>query len=140
MQVQILPRSFSQSIRLNRFCSLKSIVRQKWRMAFKTPNMSEYSAQTNGCPTVDDITTALLISKNNYHQRSGSELMLDGYNPSVKQQTEIKNMDHGELVEEAKQAINKVFGDQSVSRSKTKESLEELASEIEVILDTMLDA
>ncbi len=46
-------------------------------------------------------------------------------------------MDHDELVEEAKQAINKVFGDQSVSRSKTKESLEELISEIEIILDTM---
>ena len=36
-------------------------------------------------------------------------------------------MDHDELVEEAKQAINKVFGDTSVSRSKTKESLNDIA-------------
>lgn len=46
-------------------------------------------------------------------------------------------MSHDDLVEAAKQAINKVFGDQSVGRETTKESLEELASDIEVMLDTL---
>ena len=49
-------------------------------------------------------------------------------------------MDHDELVEEAKQAVNKVFGDTSVSRSQVKESLQDIISDIETILDTMQDA
>ena len=48
-------------------------------------------------------------------------------------------MDHDDLVEEAKQAINKVFSDSSVSRAKTKESLKDLISDIEIILDTLRD-
>lgn len=48
-------------------------------------------------------------------------------------------MDHDELVEEAKQAINKVFGDTSVSRAEAKASLKDIIGDIEVILDTMND-
>jgi hypothetical protein len=44
---------------------------------------------------------------------------------------------HDELVEAAKQAINAVFGDMSVSRKQTKDSLKELRDEIEIILDTL---
>lgn len=46
-------------------------------------------------------------------------------------------MDHEELVEKAKDAINKVFGDQSVSRRETKESLKDLRDEIDILLDTL---
>jgi len=46
-------------------------------------------------------------------------------------------MDHDERIEAAKEAINKVFGDTSVGRETTKKSLEELLSEIEVMLDTL---
>lgn len=46
-------------------------------------------------------------------------------------------MDHEELVEEAKDAIGKVFGDLGVSRSVTRESLRDLVSEIETMLETL---
>lgn len=46
-------------------------------------------------------------------------------------------MDHDEKIEAAKAAINKVFGDTSVGRETTKESLEELITEIETMLDTL---
>ncbi len=49
----------------------------------------------------------------------------------------MPNDKHDELVETAKQAINKVFGDRSVSGKQTKESLKELRDEIEIILDTL---
>ena len=42
-----------------------------------------------------------------------------------------------ELYEEALKAINKVFGDRSVSRSETKRRLSDLAGEIEVMLDAL---
>jgi hypothetical protein len=45
--------------------------------------------------------------------------------------------DHETLVEKAKEAINAVFSDQSVSRSTTRESLEDLQSDIEICLDSM---
>lgn len=48
-------------------------------------------------------------------------------------------MDHDELVEEAKQAVNKVFGDTSVSRAEVRASLKDIIGDIEVILDTMND-
>ena len=41
------------------------------------------------------------------------------------------------LYEEALKAINKVFGDTSVSRSETKRRLSDLAGEIEVMLDAL---
>ena len=46
-------------------------------------------------------------------------------------------VDHDELVEAAKQAINSVFGDTSVDRSQTKESLKDLKDEIDILLDTL---
>lgn len=49
-------------------------------------------------------------------------------------------MDHDELLEEAKEAASKLFGDSSVSRSKTKESLNDLMSHIQDMLDTLRDA
>lgn len=47
--------------------------------------------------------------------------------------------EHDELVEEARRALNKVFGDQSVGREKTAESLRELRGDIDVMLDTLRD-
>ena len=44
---------------------------------------------------------------------------------------------HDNLVEAAKEAVNKVFGDQSVSRATTRESLEEIAGDIEILLDSL---
>jgi hypothetical protein len=44
---------------------------------------------------------------------------------------------HEELLEDAKKAADKVFGDTSVSRSKTKESLNDLVSHIEDMLVTL---
>ena len=41
------------------------------------------------------------------------------------------------LYEEALKAINKVFGDTSVSRSETKRRLNDLVGEIEVMLDAL---
>lgn len=46
-------------------------------------------------------------------------------------------MNHIELVATATEAIRAVFGDQSVDQRQTRESLEELQSEIETMLDTL---
>lgn len=46
-------------------------------------------------------------------------------------------MEHEELVEKAKEAINRVFSDQSVSKDITRSSLDELAGEIDTYLDTL---
>ena len=46
-------------------------------------------------------------------------------------------MSHSKLVQQAKDAINKVFSDTSVPRSKTEESLEELMEEIEGMVVTL---
>jgi predicted RNase H-like HicB family nuclease len=46
-------------------------------------------------------------------------------------------MDHDELLEAAKEAINKVFGDMNVSKDKTRKSLEELRDDIKTLLDTL---
>jgi hypothetical protein len=48
-------------------------------------------------------------------------------------------MTHDELVEAAEEAINKVFGDTSVSRSETKESLNSIIGHINTMLDTLSD-
>lgn len=48
-------------------------------------------------------------------------------------------MDHDELLEAAKTALNAVFGDQSVSQAKTRESLHELRGDIDVMLDTLTE-
>jgi hypothetical protein len=42
----------------------------------------------------------------------------------------MPKIDHEELVERAKQAINAVFGDTSVDRRQTRESLKDLKDEI----------
>lgn len=47
------------------------------------------------------------------------------------------NLSHDELIERAKQAINRVFGDQSVSKETTRESLKDLQDEIDIMLDTL---
>lgn len=46
-------------------------------------------------------------------------------------------MDHVELVQLAKSAIDKVFSDRSVSRADTKASLTELRDEIDVMMATL---
>jgi hypothetical protein len=46
---------------------------------------------------------------------------------------------HDDLVEKAKEAVNRVFGDRSVSRTETKESLGDIVSDIEIMLDTLED-
>jgi len=46
-------------------------------------------------------------------------------------------MNHKELLDDAKDAIDKLFSDQSVGRSTTRESLEELKDEIETKLDAL---
>ena len=46
-------------------------------------------------------------------------------------------MSHEELVEDANEAINKVFGDLTVDQSTTRESLKELADNIDVFLSTL---
>lgn len=46
-------------------------------------------------------------------------------------------MTHNELVKEAKEAIEAVFSDTTVPTSKTRESLEELACEIEGNLEAI---
>jgi hypothetical protein len=48
-------------------------------------------------------------------------------------------MDHVELVLRAKAALDRVFSDRSVSRKTTKDSLEELKGEIDIMLDTLED-
>jgi hypothetical protein len=44
---------------------------------------------------------------------------------------------HDDLVEQAKEAINKVFGDMSGSRSRNRESLKDLRDEIDILLDML---
>lgn len=46
-------------------------------------------------------------------------------------------MDHEELCEAAKEAINAVFSDQSVSQDETRMSLEDIQGEIGILLDSM---
>ena len=46
-------------------------------------------------------------------------------------------MTHKDLVQLAKDAINNVFSDTSVSRSQTRESLEELRDDIEINLQVL---
>lgn len=46
-------------------------------------------------------------------------------------------MDHKELVEKAKEAIDSVFGDTSVSPEQTADSLQELVEEIEMKLSSL---
>lgn len=46
-------------------------------------------------------------------------------------------MDHDTLYEKAVEAITALFSDQSVSSTQTRESLEELIGEIEVMLDAL---
>lgn len=45
--------------------------------------------------------------------------------------------DHDKLVEKAKEAINRVFNDRSVSPQQTRTSLIDLNDEIAVLLDTL---
>lgn len=44
---------------------------------------------------------------------------------------------HTKLVEDAKEAIKNVFNDRSVDQDTTRESLEELKGEIEILVDTL---
>lgn len=44
---------------------------------------------------------------------------------------------HDELLEEAKEAVNRVFNDKSVPQSTTRESLEALDGEIEIMLESL---
>jgi hypothetical protein len=46
---------------------------------------------------------------------------------------------HKKLVDDAKEKITAVFSDRTVDRSQTKESLEELATEVETCLSAMSD-
>lgn len=46
-------------------------------------------------------------------------------------------MSHEDLLEQAKDAADDLFGDQSVGRETTKESLEDLQGHIEIMLDSM---
>jgi hypothetical protein len=46
-------------------------------------------------------------------------------------------MDHDVLVERAKQAISAVFSNRSVDKNTTRESLNELASEIDIMIDAL---
>lgn len=48
-------------------------------------------------------------------------------------------MSHSKLVQQAKDAINKVFSDTSVPRSQTEESLNELIDEIDGMVATLDD-
>ena len=45
--------------------------------------------------------------------------------------------DHDKLVEQAREALIAVFSDTSVSKSTTRESLEELSDEIEALLEAL---
>jgi len=49
------------------------------------------------------------------------------------------SMNHEKLVEAAKEAVNKVFGDTSVDKHTTMESLEDIMEDIISDIDTMLD-
>jgi predicted nucleotidyltransferase len=44
---------------------------------------------------------------------------------------------HEDLVKEAKEAIDRVFSDTSVPASQTREDMEELASDIDIMLDSL---
>ena len=46
---------------------------------------------------------------------------------------------HEKLLAEATEAVDELFGDTSVPREKTKESLSDLAGHIQGLLDTMKD-
>ncbi len=46
-------------------------------------------------------------------------------------------MTHDELLDAAKEAADALFSDKSVSREQTKESLEDLAGHIEIMVDTL---
>lgn len=46
-------------------------------------------------------------------------------------------MDHEALVQAARDAINAVFSDRSVSASQTRDSLEDIAGEIEILTETL---
>ena len=46
-------------------------------------------------------------------------------------------MSHGDLYERAKEAIDAVFGDNSVSRKTTRSSLEELVKHTQIKLSTL---
>ena len=48
-------------------------------------------------------------------------------------------MNHLELINLAKQALDKVFSDRSVSRQQTKESLEILQEELVFLIDAVTD-
>lgn len=49
------------------------------------------------------------------------------------------NDEHDILLEAAKEAADELFGDTSVSRSKTAKSLRDLVGHIESMLDTLRD-
>jgi hypothetical protein len=46
-------------------------------------------------------------------------------------------MRHDDLVEAVKEALNKLFDDTSVPQSTTRESLEEIRGEIDIMLETL---
>ena len=48
-------------------------------------------------------------------------------------------MDNDALLEAAKEAIIKLFGDMSVSQNQTKHNLEEIKGEIDTMLETLED-
>lgn len=48
-------------------------------------------------------------------------------------------MSNEELLEKAKEAINELFGDMSVSQKTTRENLEELIGDIEIMIDGLKD-
>lgn len=50
---------------------------------------------------------------------------------------EQRNEDSEQLYQEALEAITRVFSDQSISRGETKQNLEGLKDEIDVLLDTL---
>lgn len=45
--------------------------------------------------------------------------------------------DREELIEAAKTAINKVFGDMSVSKSQSVEDLKDIRDEIDILIDSL---
>ena len=48
-----------------------------------------------------------------------------------------RTMSNDELLEKAKEAISKLFGDMSVSPNTTRENLNELIDDIEIMLDAL---
>lgn len=55
----------------------------------------------------------------------------------MKDHAEGEKMQHDELLENAKEAVKDLFNDRSVSISTTRESLEDIQSEIEILLDSL---